>query len=39
VTLGSFAIESVLVRVRKPAALEVFGAAHAGVEIERRRDG
>lgn len=39
VTLESFAIEGVRVRVRKPSALKVFGAAHAGVEIERRRDG
>ena len=39
VTLDSFAIEGVRVRVRKPSALEAFGAAHAGVEIERRRDG
>jgi dihydroneopterin aldolase len=37
-SLESFAIESVRVRVRKPSALKVFGAAHAGVEIERRRD-
>lgn len=37
--LDSFAIEGVRVRVRKPSALRVFGAAHAGVEIERRRDG
>jgi dihydroneopterin aldolase len=35
--LESFAIEGVRVRVRKPSALKVFGAAHAGVEIERRR--
>ena len=33
----SFAIDGVRVRVRKPSALRVFGAAHAGVEIERRR--
>ena len=39
VTLESFAVEGVRVCVRKPSALEVFGAAHAGVEIERRRDG
>ena len=37
--LESFAIDAVRVRVRKPAALRSFGAAYAGVEIERRRDG
>jgi len=39
VSLESFLIEAVRVRVRKPSALTAFGAAHAGVEIERRRDG
>jgi dihydroneopterin aldolase len=37
VALESFTIAGVRVRVRKPSALQVFGAAHAGVEIERRR--
>ena len=39
ITLESFAIEGVRVRVRKLSALRSFSAVHAGVEIERRRDG
>ena len=39
VALDSLAIDWVRVRVRKPSALRAYGAAHAGVEIERRRDG
>ncbi len=38
-TLESFAVVSVRVRVRKPSALQSFGAAYAAVEIERRGDG
>ncbi|MEZ5361031.1 MAG: dihydroneopterin aldolase [Bryobacterales bacterium] len=39
VALDSMAIEAVRVRIRKPSALVSFGAAYAGVEIERRRNG
>jgi dihydroneopterin aldolase len=38
VALDSLAIDAVRVRVRKPSALQAYGAAYAGVEIERRRD-
>jgi dihydroneopterin aldolase len=37
--LARFPAESVRITLRKPSALAKWGAAHAAVEIERRRDG
>jgi dihydroneopterin aldolase len=37
--LSELPVGEVAVRVRKPAALRAYGAAYAGVEIRRRRDG
>ncbi len=37
--LADPAVDEVVVRVRKPAALRAWGARHAAVEIRRRRDG